>query len=155
MEKINITIPDGLTPQEEIIAIAKKLGKALSPPKNLKALGTGYEVKQLETQITIKREPKSPLLVTQECSVCQTLFERKEGFILYINYGGNTRQVRYCCEECRNIVIDVCGEGRTSLKKRNLKPNVVYNTSNRREEPIRNPKPLKEMSPFNQWLKKD
>lgn len=157
MEKIIITIEDGLTPQEEILAIAKKLGKALSPPKNVKAIGTGYEVKKLETQITIKREPKSPLLVTQVCSVCETLFEPKEGFILYVNYGGNTKQCRYCCEECRNVVIDVCGEGRTSLKKSGLKPPVTYNTSTRHErsQSIEYPKSLKDMNPFKQWVKKD
>lgn len=119
MEKINITIPDGLTPQEEIFAIAKKLGKALAPPKKNKAIGDGYEVKQLETQITIKREPKSPLLVTQECGVCQTLFEPKEGFKLYVNYGGSVLLKRYCCDECRSTIIDIAGD-RASLKKKDI-----------------------------------
>lgn len=157
MEKINITIPDGLTPSEEIIAIAKKLGKALAPPKKQLAIGDGYTVKELETQITIKREPKSPLLVTQECSVCQTLFEPKEGFILYVNYGGITKLRRYCCEECRSKVIEICGEGRTSLRKSKLKQVRTYNKSTRRGiVPVNeNTKPLKDMKPFKDWLKKD
>lgn len=153
MEQIIITIPDGLSPEEEIVAIAKKMGKALAPPKKQLAIGDGYTVKQLETQIIIKREPTSKLLVTQVCSVCETLFEPKEGFILYVNYGGVTNQRRYCCEECRQQVIDICGEGRASIKKSKLKPTRTFNRSTRHKR-IVNPKhsdSLRDKTPFNQW----
>jgi len=157
MEKITITIPDGLTPSEEIFAIAKKLGKALAPPKKQIAIGDGYEVKELETQITVKREPRSPLLVTQTCSVCDTLFEPKEGFILYVNYGGITKLRRYCCDECRTKVIELCGEGRASINKSKLKPYRRFERSTRREHipEMEYPQSLKDMNPFKQWVKKD
>jgi len=112
MEKINITIPDGLTPQQEIFAIANKLGKALAPPKKQIAIGQGYEVKHLDTQITIRREPTSNLLVTQECSVCKTLFEPSVKHCLYVNYGGVVQKRKYCSDECRDVVQSMCGPGR-------------------------------------------
>lgn len=153
MEQIIITIPDGLTPAEEIIAIAKKMGKALAPPKKQIAIGDGYTIKQLETQIIIRREPTSKLLVTQVCSVCETLFEPKEGFILYVNYGGITQQRRYCCEECRQQVIDICGEGRASIKKSKLKPARTFDRSSRREQipEMKTPISLRKMTPFTAW----
>ena len=55
MEKINITIPDNLDANDELLIIAKQLGKKLLPP-NKKLLGSGYEIKHLNTQINIKRE---------------------------------------------------------------------------------------------------
>ena len=121
MEKIKITIPDGLTPQEEIFAIAKKLGKALGPPKNQKAIGVGYEVKHLETQITITREPVEELIVTRVCSVCETIFEQSLGKPLYVNYGGQIKQRMYCSDECRDGVIDICGVDRAFIKKSSFK----------------------------------
>lgn len=153
MEQIIITIPDGLTPTEEIFAIAKKLGKALAPPKKQIAIGDGYTIKQLETQITIKREPTSKLLVTQVCSVCEVLFEPKEGFILYVNYGGITQQRRYCCEKCRTDVIELCGEGRAAIKKSKLKPVRTFDRSTRREHipEMKNPVSLRNMTPFTAW----
>ena len=121
MEKITITISDNLSPEQEVFAIAKKLGKALGPLRNLLALGDGYEVKQLDTQIIIKRVPSSPLLITQTCSVCDTIFEPKVGVSMYVNYGGIVQKRRYCCEDCKNVVKDMCGPGRAVDKKKDLK----------------------------------
>jgi hypothetical protein len=123
MEKIIIKIPDNLTPEEERFAIFKKMGKALAPPKKKQlAIGEGYIVQQLQTEIVIVREPVVKLTVVHECSVCKTLFEPVDGFKLYVNYGGITRERLYCSNSCREVVIGICGEGRASKTKGKLKP---------------------------------
>lgn len=119
MERINITIPDNLTPNEEVLAIAKQLGKKLLP-SNLKKLGSGYELKHLQTQINIKREAVVKPIVTHECSVCSAVFEQKIGKKLWINYGGNQKQRHYCSDECRDTVLQIAGSGRASIKKNEL-----------------------------------
>lgn len=120
MEKINITIPDNLTPEQELTAISKKLGRKLLPTDNKKLLGTGYEIKHLETQITIKREQVKKPIVTRTCLICKTIFEHKIGKRLWINYGGAQKQHHYCRNECREAVLQVEGTGRASIKKSEL-----------------------------------
>ena len=119
MEKINITIPDNLDSNQELLAIAKQLGKKLLPT-NKKLLGSGYEIKHLETQINIKREPVERPIVTRECSVCSTVFEEKNGKKLWINYGGNQKQRHYCSDGCRETVLQLVGSSRASIKKGEL-----------------------------------
>ena len=122
MEKITITIPDNLTPEEEFIEVSKQLTKKLIPTKvDKKLLGKGYEIKHLETQIIIKREPVEAVIISRECSVCNTIFEEKAGIKLWTNYGGKKRKLHYCSEECRNIVLDFSGPGRAAIKKSDLK----------------------------------
>jgi hypothetical protein len=122
MEKINITIPDNLTPQEELFAIAKQLGKKMLPAGKTNLLGSGYEIQDLQTQITIIRKAVDKPIVTIDCSVCRTVFEKSIGKILYVNYGGKNRQRHFCSEECCQAVIDIVGEGRASMKRNGLKP---------------------------------
>lgn len=119
MEKINITIPDNLDANGEFLAIAKQFGEKLLPT-NKKLLGSGYEIKHLETQINIKREAVEKPIITRECSVCSTVFEQKIGKKLWINYGGNQKQRHYCSNECRETVLQLVGSGRASIKKREL-----------------------------------
>ena len=129
MDKINITIPDNLTPGEEYAAILKQLGKKMLP-ENLdpnKRIGAGYEVQYLETQINIKREPIEKPLVTRECSVCLTIFDDSVKFPLFVNYGGKTKKLRYCSDGCRDQVIFICGEHRAVIKRKDLKPIRLYN----------------------------
>jgi len=120
MEKINITIPDNLTSEQELMAIAKQLGRKLLPTDNKKLLGTGYEIKHLETQITIKREQVEKPIVTRTCPICQTIFEQKIGKRLWTNYGGVQKQHHYCKDECRETVLQVAGTGRAAIKKSEL-----------------------------------
>lgn len=116
MEKINITIPDNLTTQEELLLIAKHLGKKLLPAgKTL--IGTGYELKQLQTQINIVRESVEKPIVTHECPVCKTITERSICKTLWTNYGGVIRQHYYCSIVCRDEMLNIVGEGRASIKK--------------------------------------
>ena len=96
-------------------------------PTNKKLLGRGYEIKNLETQINIKREPIEKPIVTRECSVCLTVFEQKIGKKLWINYGGNYKQKHYCSSECRETVLQLIGSSRASIKKRELIPAMTWN----------------------------
>jgi hypothetical protein len=122
MEKVNITIPDNLTHEQEIFAIAKALGAKMLPSGKTKLLGSGYEIQNIQTQITITREAVEKPIVTIECSVCKTIFEKKIGAALYVNYGGKPRKRLFCSTECCNEVINICGEGRAALNKKDLKP---------------------------------
>jgi hypothetical protein len=121
MQKITVTIPDNLTPQEELKAIAEHLGKKLLP-SNKKLLGSGYEIKDLQTQINIVRQPVEKPIVTHDCPMCNTVVERKLAKVLYTNYGGKTQKHFHCSDECRNAMINLVGEGRCSLHKHTLKP---------------------------------
>lgn len=119
MKRINITIPDNLTPNEEVLAIAKQLGKKLLPSK-LKMLGSGYELKHLQTQINIKREAIEKPIVTRECPICKTIVDQKAAKVLWTNYGGNQKKNYYCSDECRETVLHIAGNGRASIKKNEL-----------------------------------
>ncbi len=120
MEKINITIPDNLTYEQEVFAIAQQLGKKMLPPKN-KLLGSGYTIKHLETQIIIKREEVEKPIVTKECGACGDIFEVKTGKSLWTNYGGTQKKRHYCTDECRDIVMAISGPHRAAIKKSHLK----------------------------------
>lgn len=121
MDKIIITIPDNLDANSELLAIAKQLGRKLLPTNN-KLLGSGYDVKHLETQIIIKREAIEKPIVTRECSVCSTIFEQKISKKLWVNYGGKRKQRHYCSDDCREVVLQLVGSGRASVKKRHIAP---------------------------------
>lgn len=125
MKRVIITIPDNLTPSQELIAIAQQLGKKMLP-SGQNELGTGYTVKHLETQIIIKREPIEKPIVTIECPICKTIVEKKIAKALYTNYGGNRKTSHYCSDECREVILQISGEGRASIRKSGLKPVYAY-----------------------------
>lgn len=122
MKRVKITIPDNLTPAEEAIAIAQQLSTKLLQDNGLKKIGSGYQIKDLQTEIIVNRVSDEKPVKTLDCGVCNTTFETSIGKVLYINYGGNVRKKRYCSEECRDVVHNLCGEGRTSISRGNLKP---------------------------------
>lgn len=126
MEQIHIKIPDNLSPSEEMLAIAKQLGKRMLPAGKNKLLGSGYEIKHSETKITITREAVEKPIATLVCSVCKTTCEMTLAKPLWINYGGKTRKVHYCSDDCRSKVIEICGEGRASIKKESLGRLIKY-----------------------------
>ena len=119
--KIEITIPDNLSPQEELLEIAKHLGSKMLPEGKTKLLGTGYTIKHSETQITIKREAVEKPIVTYEC-YCGTVFEKGTGEKVYHNYGGNPKVLNVCSKDCQHNVITMCGDGRASAKRKDLQP---------------------------------
>jgi len=124
MKKIDITIDDSLTPEQEVFAIAKQLSKKLILSGNdKKLLGTGYTIKEAKTQININRVFKEKTvkpIKTYVCPICQTIVDSKLHKPLFSNYGGSIKKHRLCSNECRDALIDICGEGRTS-KTRNFK----------------------------------
>lgn len=116
MEKIKITIPDHLNPLQESLAIQKQLMKMLGPLKSKKMIGENLEVKHMETQIIINRVSFQKISKTSQCPICKTVFILKQGYRLYMNYGGLV-QIKTCCkEECRNKFLSICGS-RASIKK--------------------------------------
>lgn len=127
METIKITIPDNLSHEEELFAIAKELGKKLLPGNTRKLLGAGYTIKHIETNITIIREPVEKVIATQSCNLCSTIFELSLGKKLYTNYGGRVKKLFYCSDNCRDNVINWCGDGRAALTRNKLKSFVNFN----------------------------
>lgn len=121
MEKIKIVIPDNLTPDQELMAIAKQLGKKLLPKSGTKLIGSGYEIKHLDTQINISREPVEKAITTRECVVCKTVFEQSKGKKLWTNYGGLQRKHYYCSDDCRNVVFSIAGSGRAAISPNKLR----------------------------------
>jgi hypothetical protein len=118
MDEIKITIPVGLSEQEEYLTIAKELGKKLLPANNQKLLG-GYTIKSLQTKIIISRELIEKPIVLLQC-YCGTVFEKSIGKILYVNYGGAKKQKRYCSDGCRNAVMELAGK-RCAIKPGRLR----------------------------------
>lgn len=122
MEKIRISIPDNLTPEQEVFKIAQHLGAKMLPKGEMNKIyiGNGYEIKESQTVIEIVRIPTEKVLVTHEC-FCGIVFTRSVGYKLYSNYGGKTKTLYYCSDNCRQQVIDIAGE-RVSKIKNKLKP---------------------------------
>lgn len=119
MEKIKVTVPFGMSKAQEIAEIIKVMGKQLKggsvkfiEEKN----GTMLTIDELETQITIVREPVEEIIATQECMACSTSFEIRLGKRFYTNYGGVTKLQRVCGEKCRSHLLSVLGS-RASMKK--------------------------------------
>ena len=105
----------GLTPEEELLAIAKELGKTYLP-SGVKTIGNSYELKELQTSITINRKPVEKVTVTCDCPVCNAIFDRKLSKSCYTNVGGNVRQKRLCGKECMDLYISI-SPSRISAKK--------------------------------------
>lgn len=118
MEKINIEIPTGLTPEQEIFEIAKHLGQKLLP-SNQKLLGSSYKLEELQTEIVITRKPIEKVTVTYSCPVCQTIFDKSFSKICYTNFGGVIKQKRLCSDDCRDFFINI-NPSRISIKKSNV-----------------------------------
>ena len=119
METVNITIPDNLTPEQEVFAIAKSFGKRAIQGSSKKAIGDVLTIKHLQTQIIVTREAVEKPIITRTCSVCNTIFEQSIGSTLFTNYGGLVRKQFYCSDECRKAVIDIFGD-RCAIKKKDI-----------------------------------
>jgi len=123
MDKINITIPAGLTKAQEIAAIASTLGKKMLPAKSQLQLEGSYVVGDLETQIIIKREIDAPVTVTRECSVCPTIFDDSLKVVYWNNYGGKPKKAYVCSRKCRDAVVGMLGDGgRVAVSRYKLTP---------------------------------
>lgn len=126
MNKIKIKIPDGLTPKEEVIQIAKRLNqKALSRSgKQNKSmlLGTGkdVEIQHIQTEIIITRVSKEKPIEYITCNVCNSEYQSDTAQTYWHNYGGKPKEVKVCSETCKHIVLQFLGD-RAAPTKTKLK----------------------------------
>ncbi len=120
---ITIKIPANLSKEKEAIEVAKQILKnpvLIGNNNNSMLIGNeAIEIQQLKSLITIERVPIEPLMIV--CSCCDTNFEKSIGKKLFINYGGPVRQLIYCSENCRNIVMDHLPENRCNIIRSKLK----------------------------------
>ena len=115
MEQITVNIPTGLTAAEELLVIAKELGKKYLPGSSTPLIGTGYELTQLQTVIVVNRVPLEKAVAIFECPVCSVSFTKPTSKICYTNFGGVTKQKRLCSVGCREQFISISPD-RISIK---------------------------------------
>ena len=125
METINITIPAELTKTQEIAAIAGALGKKMIPTKSQLLLEGSYVVGNLDTQIIIKREFKSPVTVTRECSMCKTIYSDDVKVLYWHNYGGKPTKAYMCSNSCRINILNLLGD-RAAISRYKLKRLITF-----------------------------
>lgn len=126
METFNIKIPYGLTKPEEASMIAGALTKKLLGTNKVKEIGTGYEITHSQTKIIITREYQEELTITAKCNRCDCEYDIRMAKRIYHNYGGKSRFLDVCSENCQNEVLDFLGD-RASAKKSKLKPFKLFN----------------------------
>lgn len=72
MKKINITIPDDLTPQQEVLEIATSLRQnmlaGIGRNKDTARIGNEVNIQHLQTQITITRKDDMVLMFPGRCA---------------------------------------------------------------------------------------
>jgi predicted nucleic acid-binding Zn ribbon protein len=121
MKKVEITIADNMTPQQEAVEIFKQLAqKAIAEKPKQKRLGQVVEVIDQKTLITVTRTSEEKVIPTKTCSVCGTEFTPDVAKHYFHNYGGNTRKVAVCSSKCREIMVEYLGD-RASKSKAGLK----------------------------------
>lgn len=125
MKKIEIKIPDGLNPQQEAAAIAKKLlqkqlsGKSKDSQQIL--IGDSVEVSHIQTQITITRVSKDQPIEMVTCNVCGCEYQNNTALYYWHNYGGKPTKKAVCSESCQTNVIAIIGD-RAAKTKSKLAP---------------------------------
>lgn len=129
MKKINIKIPDDLSPKEEALLIAQRLNQKMLAGHGRQMdklrIGTQVDIKHLTTQITIERTGDKPIeMVT--CNVCGCDYQNNTYKGVWVNYGGERKEVKTCSENCGSALIDLCGIGRAAFKKKDLHPFRFY-----------------------------
>ena len=123
-KNIVISIPDNLSEEKEIIAIAKKLTqKAISgngiSKENLR-IGTQVDYRDLQTTITINRVSNEKPIEMITCNVCGCDYQNNTAKPYYQNYGGRVKKVSVCSNECVDLIVSVLGD-RASKTKSKLK----------------------------------
>lgn len=116
---MKIEIPLGLSPSEEAaVLITKLIGKQLE--NKTKMIGSGNEIKSLETTITIVRVPKITIKMLH-CNMCDCDYDSKLAWEVEHNYGGRKRRVKLCSKECAEILTNHIGDRARLIKKRMAK----------------------------------
>lgn len=125
MKKIEIKIPDNLTPAQEAATIAKKLLQkqliGVAQNKDQILIGQGVEVIELQTQITVTRVSKEKPIEMVTCNVCGCEYQNNTALYFWHNYGGNPRKTAVCSELCQSNVIELL-TGRAAKTKARLTP---------------------------------
>lgn len=128
-KQIIIEIPDDLSPEGEAFEISQKLNYRLLESRTdvtkPKEIGSRVDIKDLETQIIIKRVTKEKPIEMVGCSCCGCDYEKGKGTPVYTNYGGMIRKLFYCSKDCANQVAEILGD-RGSLKKTKIRPAFLY-----------------------------
>jgi len=113
MKTIKINIPDNLSAEKEVFAIAKKLQqKALSGTgknKEVLQIGDNIDIKDLETQIIITRVSTEKPIEMVKCNVCDCEYQNNMAFYYFHNYGGSRKRNAVCSDKCRQFMIDNFG----------------------------------------------
>lgn len=121
MEKIQITIPEGLTNEQEIELIARELGKQYLPKNKKVSIGIGYRINQINTEIEITRSPVEEMAFVFVCPVCEKNANQRKAKRLFTNYGGRIRERMCCSNDCRDFYISI-NPDRISKTRASLKP---------------------------------
>lgn len=129
MNKIEIKVPDNLTPEKEALLIAKKLQqKQLSgsgKSKDQLRIGTEVTVQHLQTQITITRTSTEKPIEMVKCNVCGCEYQNNTAVHYWHNYGGKPIQMAVCSTDCQDAVIEFLGD-RAAITKNKLKSIRLY-----------------------------
>jgi hypothetical protein len=113
MNTIRIRIKDNLNPLQEAAEIAKRLQqKALTnggTNKETLRIGQEYNIKELTTNIIVKRYSSEKPIQMVTCNVCGCEYQNNLSFPYWHNYGGTPTKRHVCSEECRNNVLGFLG----------------------------------------------
>lgn len=122
---IIIKIPDDLTPEQEAIAIVKKMRQKLLSSvgrnKEQKRIGTEINIIHPETDIKIIRQSKEKPIKFCKCNVCNKDYQSDKAVYAYTNYGGVPRKIATCSPQCVNDLVAFSPD-RISASKKSLKP---------------------------------
>jgi len=125
---ITIKIPANLTKEKEAIEVAKQILKnpiLIGNNNNVLLIGNeNIEIQELNSFIKIERIPIEPIM--NACSCCDTNFEKSTGKKVYVNYGGKKKELVYCSDKCRNVLLDILPLNRYSFTKTKLKPSILF-----------------------------
>ena len=123
-----IRIQANLSKEKEALEIAKQILKNPvligGSNKNLLIGNEELEIQELNSFIKIERVPKEPIMSI--CSYCETNFEKSIGKKIFTNYGGIIKELIYCSDKCRNVVVDMIPENRRSFTRSKLKSANFY-----------------------------
>ncbi len=122
---ITIKIADNLTPQQEVVAIAKQLAKKQlsggGQNKDIKRIGDELNIQHLKTTITIDRVSTEKPIIMLTCNVCGCDYQSDMTKHYFHNYGGKNTKRSVCSDGCQQFMIEYFGV-RVAKSASKLKP---------------------------------
>jgi len=126
---IKIKIPSDTTDEQFGEVIKKRLNqKMLSGSgvnKNVKMIGQYVEVLQDNITIKVERIYNEPIIEMATCNVCNSEYQNTDAKYYFHNYGGKTKKVAVCSNECIDFMVENFGV-RVSKTKSKLKPFIIH-----------------------------